>query len=345
MLYIHKISCVSAQQTFSDVNLDVLRPSSENKLKVIEPSYEGIPNNVLRRMGKAVRISVGAALPLLKEAVRLDGIVIGTANGGMEDCIRFMNQIIEYDEGMLTPGNFVQSTPNGLAAQLGLSQNNKGYNITHVHRGLSFENALLDSMMLLREFPQNTYLLGAADEISAYNYNVDLLDGWYKKETVANADLYETDSPASIAGEGAVMMLVNTERTGAIAGIKAIHTMHSENVDDVMAALKTFIETHLKDGGPELLITGENGDNRFLKYYTAAEKLVPAASGILRFKHMSGEYPTASGQAVWLACHIFKTNALAAHMVKKDPAAKAFKNILVYNNYKGSQHSFILVSA
>ena len=68
----------------------------------------------------------------------------------MEDCIKFLNQIIDYEEGLLTPGNFVQSTPNAIAAQLGLMTANKGYNITHVHRGLSFENALLDTILMLR---------------------------------------------------------------------------------------------------------------------------------------------------------------------------------------------------
>ena len=101
--------------------------------------------NILRRMGKAVRIGVGAALPLLDGSSNPDGILIGSANGGMEDCIKFLNQVMEYDEGRLTPTNFVQSTPNAIAAQIGLATLNKGYNITHVHRGLAFENALLDA--------------------------------------------------------------------------------------------------------------------------------------------------------------------------------------------------------
>jgi len=344
MLYIHQISCVSPQQTFLDADLNIFHESVENKLKVIEPTYEGIPANNLRRMGKAVRISVGAALPILKKNTPLNGIIIGTANGGMEDCIKFMNQIIQYNEGLLTPGNFVQSTPNGIAAQLGLSQHNTGYNITHVHRGLSFENAAIDAMMLLEEFPKNAYLLGAADEISTYNYNVDFLGGWYKKETVSNKNLYEVDSPASIAGEGAVMFLVNAEKTKAIAQIKAIHTIHSEDVNFVMQELKLFLEKHLKNDAPEILITGENGDNRFLKYYKAAEKSMDNKTGILRYKHMSGEYPTASSQAVWLACNILQTQTFPEHAVKRKSANPPVKTILIYNNYKGVQHSFMLVS-
>ncbi|RZM12149.1 MAG: hypothetical protein EOO88_45975 [Pedobacter sp.] len=125
-------------------------------------------------MGKAVRMGVGAAMPLLQHQEAVDGIIIGTANGGMEDCIKFLNQVIDYDEGLLTPGNFVQSTPNAVAGQLGLMTKNQCYNITHVHRGLSFEMALIDAMMQVKENPGKQYLLGSVDEISDYNFNIDL---------------------------------------------------------------------------------------------------------------------------------------------------------------------------
>ena len=78
-------------------------------------------------MGKAVRMGLGASIPLLQNNNEpLSGIIIGTAMGGMEDCINFLNQVIDYNEGMLTPTNFVQSTPNAIASQLGLLSNNKG---------------------------------------------------------------------------------------------------------------------------------------------------------------------------------------------------------------------------
>jgi hypothetical protein len=145
LFYIHKASCISAQESFGEVNLNTIHEPVDKKLYAIEPSHEGIPPGVLRRMGKAVRLGVGAAQPIIKAVPQTDGIIIGTANGGMEDCIKFLNQIIQYDEGQLAPGNFVQSTTNAVAAQLGLISKNTGYNITHVHRGLSFENAIMDA--------------------------------------------------------------------------------------------------------------------------------------------------------------------------------------------------------
>ncbi|MEO6306092.1 MAG: beta-ketoacyl synthase chain length factor [Bacteroidia bacterium] len=344
MLYIHHTSCISSQQTFSDIDLNILNESVENKLVAHEIIPPEISQNVLRRMGKAAKMSVGAALPLMKKIDSLDGIILGTANGGMEDCIRFMNQIIQYNEGMLTPGNFVQSTPNGLAAQLGLLQSNKKYNITHVHRGLSFENALIDAGMMLKEYPKNTYLLGGVDEISSFNYNIDFLGGWYKKEIVSNKDLYKVNSTASIAGEGAAMFIVSNDKTNATAELKSVHILHNEDPDYIIQELKTFLNEYLKNKTLDILITGENGDNRFLNFYGSVEKQMDKKTIILRFKHMSGEYPTASSQALWLACSILKTQSFPEHMIKKATENKEYRNILIYNNYKGAQHSFMLIS-
>lgn len=339
-MYIHQYSCISPQQTFEQVDLGTLNEPIENKLKAKEPAYENIPPGILRRMGKAVRMGIGAAMPILKQQT-VSGIIIGTANGGMEDCIKFLNQIIDYEEGMLAPGNFVQSTPNAIAAQMGLLSKNKGYNITHVHRGLAFENALLDAMMMLKEHPHNNYLLGGVDEISAYNYNIDFLDGCYKKGMVSNRHLYSTNSPGSIAGEGAAMFIVNANAANAIAQVKAVQFIHTTDSDEVKHLLQQFIAQHIPAGEKvDVLLSGENGDNRLLKYYTAAESLFDEHTSVARFKHLCGEYPTASSVALWLVCN---KHQWPAHMIKKRSAVAAAQNIIIYNNYRGLQHGFMYI--
>ena len=341
-MYIHHYSCISPQQTFEHADVETLHEGAGNKLRAKEPAYEGIPPGILRRMGKAVRMGIGAALPLIKQQSSIDGIIIGTANGGMEDCIKFLNQIIDYEDGMLTPGNFVQSTPNAIAAQMGLLNKNKGYNITHVHRGLAFENALLDAMMMIKENPGNHYLLGAVDEISAYNYNIDLLDGCFKKEIIANKDLYHTASAGTIAGEGAAMFVVNDNAENALASVKAVQTIHTKDEKEVSRNMQQFIRENLPDNETtDMLLTGENGDARLLQYYTGVESLFDERTTIARFKHMCGEYPTASSVALWLVCN---SHQWPAHMIKKQGAAAPVRNIIIYNNYRGLQHAFIHIA-
>lgn len=343
LFYLHKNSCISAQQTFADIDLHAIKVSADNKLQAAEPDYKGIPAGVLRRMGKAVRMGVGAALPVVDNQP-LDGVIIGTANGGMEDCIKFLNQLIDYDEGMLTPGNFVQSTPNAVAAQIGLINRCKAYNITHTHGGLSFENALLDAAMMLKDNPDATYLVGGFDEISTYNYNIDFLAGWYKQSGFSN-DLYATDSAGSIAGEGAVMFMANNSAENAQAQIDAIETFHTAEEAVVQQRIQQFIEKQTtKTKFLDVLLTGENGDNRFSQYYDICEGLVPAETTVARYKHFSGEFPTSSAVALWLATRFLQMQNIPPHFIKQKGSGKGFKRILIYNHFKEVQHSLLLVS-
>ena len=344
MLYIHKSSCISPQQTFAGPAIEQLHDGTNNKMQVIEPEYTGIPTGILRRMGKAIRLGVGTAMPLIQgNEKNINGIIIGTANGGMEDCIKFLNQIIDYNEGMLTPTNFVQSTTNAIAAQIGLLSGNKGYNTTHVHRGLAFENALLDAIMQLEENAGSSFLVGGVDEISAYNYNIDYLDGWFKTETLAAKDLYTSASKGSLAGEGSAMFLVNGIQQNAIASVSGIQLLHTTDENLVAQQLENFLRQHVPAGETiDLLLSGEDGDARLLRYYNACEAVMDPATPIARFKHMTGEYATASAAALWLASYLLQSQSLPAHMLKSASAPAAIRRILIYNCHKLRQHSFIL---
>ena len=345
MFYIHQTSCISPQQTFADTDISKLQELTGNHLKAIEPVYNGIAPAVLRRMGKSVRMGVGTALSIINESTSLDGIIMGTGNGGKEDCVKFLTQIVDYNEGLLTPINFVQSTPNAAAAQVGLLTGNHGYNITHVHLGLAFELAMIDADMLLLEHPSHNYLLGAVDDIATYNYIFEEKSGSYKPGNVSNLSLYRDDSAGSIAGEGSAMFLVNGTAARALAKIVAIDTLHHTDETVIKEKLQSFIKRHLPENEKvDIFITGENGDNRLLKYYEACESIMEEHVTIARFKHMSGEFPTASAMGLWVCCNILQRQLIPEHMVKNNPSKSPYRNIVLYNNYKGLQHSYMLIS-
>lgn len=343
MLYIHQTNCISPQQNLLQDDFESLNEPVDKKLLAIEPSYKQIPPGILRRMGKAIRMGVGAALPLVSQTEPVDGIIIGSANAGMDECVKFLNQIVNYDEGQLTPGNFVQSTGNVIAGQLGLITKNKGYNITHVHLGLAFENALIDAIMQVNTNPLKSYLLGGVDEISPYHYNIETLTGAYKTEELSNKQLFETDSPGCIAGEGAAMFVVNGAAESAVAKVTAVITLHSTDIELVKQQLKSFLKKNAAEKEIDLFISGENGDNRTLPFYTACETLLDDDTAVVRYKHLCGEYATAAAIGLWSACQILQTQQVPQHMFKKRSSKKVYKNILMYNNFKGMQHSFILI--
>lgn len=345
MFYIHHHSCISPQQTFPVSRIEELSDPVDKKLLVIEPSYEQIPPGMLRRMGKAVRIGVGAALPLLNQIPAPDGIILGTANAGKEDCVKFLNQVIEYNEGMLTPLNFVQGTPNAIASQVGILTKNHGYNITHMHLGLAFEHVLTDADMQIAENPAGQYLAGAVDDISVYNYYFEDKGGWYKKETVSGKQLYDSGTDGTVAGEAAAMFIVNGIRSGATAKLVAVNSLHQSDAEAMKQYLRQFITNHLPYGEKiDLLLSGENGDNRLRCFYEAAEEVTGRETPVARFKHMSGEFPTATAMGLWLCCRFLQGIEIPAHMIKSGKPEKELRNILIYNNYKGIQHSFILAA-
>jgi len=342
MFYIHQSSCITAQQAFIDPATAAITESVENKLFALDTNYDSIPPNVLRRLGKAVKMGIATGHALISKHP-VDGIVIGTANGGLEDCIKFLNQIIEFDEGRLTPTNFVQSTTNAIAGQLSIMSSNKGYNITHVHRGLAFENALIDIEMLLQENPANTYLIGGVDEISEYNYTIEDLAGAYKKELISNTALLQSTTDGSIAGEGAAMFLVNNNKEGACAAVTGIKTLHDSDPENLREQLSAFLQEYLpKNETVDLLLSGKNGDVRLNKYYDLCASVLPPNTPVAYYKHLTGEFFTASAIALWLGCRVLETDLF--NNLLAIPSASTAKNILLYNTSKGNQHSFILIS-
>ncbi|HEY8735077.1 MAG TPA: beta-ketoacyl synthase chain length factor, partial [Puia sp.] len=335
MAYFHQSVCISPQNSFPETDLSLLRESKNNLLEVIEPDYPEIPAGARRRMGKSVRMAVGAALPLLQKNAQPDGIVIATANGGMEDCIKFLNQILEYNEGLLTPANFVQSTSNAAAAQIALVTKNHNYNITHVHRGTAFENALMDVMMSLNEDTDANYLMGCTDEISTYNYNIDKLAGWFRKEPVQNSSLFRSPARGTIAGEGSFMVWVNNQREGAVAELGAVKTIHTTEPEIVLKTLKKFLSENLSAGEmPELLLSGENGDERLLPFFEAVESCFAPSVPVARFKHLCGDYCTASSFACWLSFQVLIEGSVPPLLIKRAAPEKLIKRILIYNNYR-----------
>ena len=343
MLYIHQAYAISPQHSFKDILEGNITLSVNNQLKVVEPGYDSVPRNLLRRMGKAVRIGVGASVAYLQGIEEKPAIIIGTGYGGMEDSIAFLKQIMEYDEGMLTAGNFVQSTANATAAQISLMNLNRKYNITHVHRGLAFENAAIDAGLWLNEHPNEQVLLGGVDEISGYNYVLEKLAGLYKEEPVSNTDLFKSKTAGTIAGEGAGMFVVKAHANESIAKMVAIRTLHTRDLGIVEKTAKEFLQQHSIEK-IDLLLTGENGDIRQMAYYETIERLMRPNIAIARFKHLCGEYPTATSFSTWLSVQILKSQQVPPQAIKRDGDVKEISSILMYNCYNFDQHSFILIN-
>jgi hypothetical protein len=343
-MYIKDLYAISPQKThdlsFENGEWQVL---NEYIYKAVEPSYQDlIPNAQLRRMGKAVRMGIGVSLPLLGRNPKPDGIIFGTANGGLEDCIKFLNQIVEYNEGTLTPTNFVQSTPNALAGQVALLSENQGYNMTHVNGSLAFESALLDASLYFDEYPgeEKNLLVGAVEEISDYNYNIDRLGERFKEELVSNADLLSSGTKGSYCGEGSAQFYLSNNPENSLAVFKAFKQSSYLSENEIGEFIKSFLdEQKLDTASIDCLLLGKNGDVSTDSWYEQVEQLFGGKPTVY-FKKSVGEYRTVSAFASYLAVRIL--NGQANYLIENTSSEKP-RTILIYNHFDAVRHSLILI--
>jgi len=347
-MFIKDLACISPQRTYNEAFFES-EPQVHvgNRYAALEPGYGSlIPAGLLRRMGKAVRMGVGTGLPLIQKNGALDGIILGTANGGLEDCLKFLNQIVDYEEGTLTPTNFVQSTPNSVAGNLALMSKNTGYNTTHVNKGLAFEAALLDAVLLLEEKKVSSLLLGSIEEISDYNYNIDKLAGSYKEEETNSGTLFNSNTQGTVCGEAAVMFVVEAERSvNSMAEIIDVEQISYADKTKFEKKLAIFFERNgLLPSDIDALILGFSGDNRNDYWYNWLSETWFSESSVYHYKNLTGDFPTASAFATWMAVHILNDKKMPDQVIRTKKSEKKAEKILIYNHHKGVQHGFILLS-
>ncbi len=351
-MYIRATGNISPQKTFGHQPwVDAPVAYTTNRLACIEPDYkEFIDPKQIRRMSRIIRMGVAAAMECLLEAgVKIpDAIVTGTAYGCLEDTNSFLSKMVEFNEELLTPTSFIQSTHNTIGAQIGLMLQCNNYNNAFVHRGFSFESALLDGILLLKEKEAANVLVGAIDEITNTSHTILNRLGLYKQGPVLSLDIYKTKTKGTIAGEGASFFLLANEPSATDYGrLKGLHTFYKpEGIAAIEKQVLSFLEsqsTSMKD--IDLIITGKNGDATSDETYRQLLQTVFTGKDSINYKNLCGEYPTASAFALWLAVNIVKTNKVPAVPEYTGSAENKIKRVLIYNNYLGIHHSLFLVAA
>ncbi|MGB5005613.1 MAG: beta-ketoacyl synthase chain length factor [Ferruginibacter sp.] len=350
-MYIRATGNISPQKTFGHQPLVDAVVYTGNRLACIEPDYKAfIDPKQIRRMSRIIRMGVAAAMECLQEAgiKEPDAIVTGTAYGCLEDTNLFLSKMVEFNEDLLTPTAFIQSTHNTIGAQIGLLLKSNHYNNTFVHRGFSFESALLDGMMLLKENEATNVLVGAIDEITNPSHAILNRMGLYKQGPVSNLDIYKTRSRGTIAGEGSAFFLLAKEPSAMdYAKLDGLHTFYKPaGNSEIEEQVNAFLEKQgVKINEIDLIITGNNGDAGGDKVYEQLAKSLFQNNDLINYKHLCGEYPTASAFAMWLGATVIRSGELPAALNNTGSAGKKINRVLIYNHYMGIHHSLSLLSA
>jgi 3-oxoacyl-[acyl-carrier-protein] synthase II len=331
-----------------------------NQLKCIDPGYKDfIPAEMIRRMSRIIKMGVAASKLCLRDAgitsytgtlkeILPDAIITGTGLGCMEDTEKFLATMIKNTEEFLTPTSFIQSTHNTVAGQIALLLKCHGYNFTFVHRGISFESALLDAMTQMETGECSNVLVGGSDELTSNSYAITSRLGYWKQKPIHSLDLLNDQQRGSIAGEGAsFFFLENQHHEHTYARFSGVTTFQKPTSrPEIKQRLIDFLATHgLRADDISLVILGLNGDPRSDLIYHDLVEMAFQNKGLAYFKHLCGEYHTASAFATWLAAMVIKTQSVP-DIVRVNPTSQHpnLDHVLIYNHYRENNHAFILLS-
>ncbi|RYJ43747.1 beta-ketoacyl synthase N-terminal-like domain-containing protein [Flavobacterium beibuense] len=348
--YINGVGCVSAQKTFGEGFLDeVIVNKDNNVLEISQPDYkEFIAPAAGRRMAKGVKNGIVASAMALKEAGldQPDAIITGTGMGCVVDSEKFLKAILDNNEEFLTPTSFIQSTHNTVGGQIALGLQCKAYNFTYVNGAVSFESALIDAQLQIDEGEANAVLTGGVEEAGEATMHFLEIKGNIKSKGQTDYDVLTSTSKGSVFSEGAVFFVLSGDKQQTTyAELKDVAIYNVLDKDEVEGKLKDFLKhNNLDISDIDAVVLGYNGDVDFDGYYNELAKNTLSNIPQLYYKHLSGEFNTASAFGLWLASQVVKKQYIPSAVLINSIEKKEYKNIVLYNQYKGKDHSFTLVS-
>ncbi|MDR2359510.1 MAG: beta-ketoacyl synthase chain length factor [Prevotellaceae bacterium] len=323
--YLTSTGLISPQRTFENDFSCGLETEGAPILPAIEPNYKGLINPVqLRRMSRILKLGLGAAQLCINNAggQQPDAIIVGTGLACVNDLEIFLKSIIETGEQSLSSIPFINSLHNTVAAQVARTLKIQTYNNTHCHRGASFENALLDALMLLHEKEHQQVLVGGIDEFSTHYYN--LL------------------TPKVVTGEGAGFFLLSNAPAGKNSvKISAVRTFYAPEENFIARFLA---EQHTPAHHLDAVLLGINGNpGDDAVYCRLMDSFFPPSCQLITYKHLCGEYHTSSAFGLALAAHSIAAGAFPAPAIFKPGKAAKPQKVLLYNHYQNCNHTLILI--
>jgi 3-oxoacyl-(acyl-carrier-protein) synthase len=334
-LFINGVGSISPAQDFDEIASST--PLAGNRLRCIEPDYAAfLDPKVSRRMSRIVKMGIVTAMQAMRSAQleAVDGVIAGTGWGCLEDTVAFLQKMVANKEEMLSPTAFIHSTHNTIAAQIAYHLKCRGYNSTYVHRNISFESTLIDAMLLLQERPNTNLLVGGIDELTDTSFTILSRLNTFKTPQQEPAELYASGTSGTWAGEGSTFFVVsNQPGPNSLAQLLEVRTVSFSSPEQAATIARNMLSTHGHDQ-VDLLISGDNGDTENDAAGQVFEAAFAHQGPVQRFKHLCGEYPTASAFAVGLASSLLSS-----------PAEPAPKTILIYNRFQQAHQSLLLLTA
>jgi 3-oxoacyl-(acyl-carrier-protein) synthase len=349
--YINGAGVISPQKTYDDkVFLSEISEYADNRLACVLPDFKEFMNPFqMRRLSRTLKTGLAAVMICLRNSgVKVpDAVITATGFGFYESRAKFLGEIQRQAEQQLTPNYFIQSTHNALAGLVALTIGCTGYNNTYAGRGSAFESALLDSMLLISEREAQNILVGSYDEVSPVMYRQYARLGYYKEDMINSLRLFGNNSPGTIQGEGvAFFMLSPAPQETTMCRLRDIRMIYKpDGYEELAAVLESFLKQNNLDARDiDVFINGLSGDSARDRWNVALQKDYLESAAEVRFKHLTGEYATASSFALWLGAMILKHQRIPDIVLANGAMQPQRKEtVLVCNHFLASYYTLMLL--
>ncbi len=312
--------------------------------RAVEPTYQPmISAGESRRWSKANRMGIYSAMRALQLAEvsgLLGGVTVGTGVGGLDCSERFQRDIVEHQEAGLSPTLFLQSLHSSISGQIALSLQCKDYNMTYTHKGVAFESALLDAMVLFDErLDLDHMVVGGVEEVAPVYFDGLRRAGYLKQ---LDADFAEGITP----GEGATFFVVGPRATPrSLARLDGLRIINTAATADTLARHidGLLTENNLTISNIDLILTGQSGYPNWDETLNAWTATLPDSLPTIPFKTACGESHTASAFALGLAVEYGQGQY--SQTFGDWPLPTPPHTILIVNHYQRANYGIMLLRA
>lgn len=346
--YVNGIGSVSFQGIWRDALLQEREEVSVSLAYAKQPSYKDlIAPAMIRRMSKGIKMGIFAAQQALDEAETpsLDAILTGTGLGCLEDSERFLKNILDNEEEFLTPTSFIQSTHNTVGAQIALRLACKAYNFTYVNGVSSFESALMDGLMQVQSGEAEHVLVGGVDEISGHTFVLKEIVKEIKSRDV-NETIKDSKTVGVNFGEGTTFFVLSDAPTkSCYAEVVDTCILNHVEITYLSDFVSEFLQANaLAPSDISVLGIGNNGDLEYDAYYSSFQEIFSDIP-VFYYKQLVGQSDVASSFGMAIGADLLKKQAIDKSIVWREGNSGKYEYVLLYNQYKGNNHSLTLLRA
>ncbi|MDR0795062.1 MAG: beta-ketoacyl synthase chain length factor [Tannerella sp.] len=345
-VYIQSATQISAQAPLTDVWFDSPIYHNEKKVLSIDPNFPDYLSPLMsRRMCNLLkRAIVASRLTLQKASVgQPDAIISGTGLGCIENTEKFLYSLWENEEKYLQPSFFMQSTHNIISSAIAIDLKCHGYNNTFVHRGVSFENALLDAFFQFRQERIRNVLVGGYDELTPdYYIFFDRAGIW----DFSNQDVSKPKTKC-FAGEAAMSMLLQTEKNEQtlceLNGIELLYRPSTEQIRYHLDSLLGQADCTVQD--IDAVVVGTNSNPANDAVYDNVVAQLFSRIPVMHYKHLFGQSFISPALGTYAASICLHKQFIPAHLLAdSEENLNGIRRILLYNHYQNKSHSLVLLS-